>query len=226
MEPRRHPSPLDPAAAPEAVPGLSERLRRRAAGVHSQRRESTGTEIWYGGGAAAQPDADGGTACLAFLARTGAPRGAAPPHTVTIQALPRHAQVVTSKTKCLFLPNMTLNTVGSSRVYARGLRNQWVAGVCWDSSSLPVPGGRRRGSKPGPGLEPDRPKLNTGPGAGHLDSPASQGAPAPRPPGPTERGTSEEGRRRLKRRPGGEREEREGETRARVHLRRAAATGP
>ena len=40
----------------------------------------------YGGGAAAQPDADGGTACLAYIARTGAPRGAAPPHSVTIQA--------------------------------------------------------------------------------------------------------------------------------------------
>jgi hypothetical protein len=39
-----------------------------------------------GGGAAAQPDADGGTACLACIARTGAPRGAAPPHSVTIQA--------------------------------------------------------------------------------------------------------------------------------------------
>ena len=40
----------------------------------------------YGGGAAAQPDADGGTACLACIARTGAPRGATPPHSVTIQA--------------------------------------------------------------------------------------------------------------------------------------------
>jgi drug/metabolite transporter (DMT)-like permease len=40
----------------------------------------------YGGGAAAQQDADGGTACLALIARTGAPRGAAPPHSVTIQA--------------------------------------------------------------------------------------------------------------------------------------------
>jgi hypothetical protein len=38
-----------------------------------------------GGGAAAEPDADGGTACLANIARTGAPRGAAPPHSVTIQ---------------------------------------------------------------------------------------------------------------------------------------------
>ena len=38
----------------------------------------------YSGGAAAQPDADGGTACLAHIARTGAPRGAAaPPHSVT-----------------------------------------------------------------------------------------------------------------------------------------------
>ena len=38
------------------------------------------------GGATAQPDADGGTACLAHIARTGAPRGATPPHSVTIQA--------------------------------------------------------------------------------------------------------------------------------------------
>jgi Bacterial regulatory proteins, luxR family len=49
-------------------------------------RESAGTRKKYGGGAAAQPDADGGTACLACIARTGAPRGAAPPHSVTIQA--------------------------------------------------------------------------------------------------------------------------------------------
>jgi hypothetical protein len=49
-------------------------------------RESAGTEKKYGGGAAAQPDADGGTACLACIARTGAPRGATPPHSVTIQA--------------------------------------------------------------------------------------------------------------------------------------------
>ena len=45
---------------------------------------TTGRRI-YGGGAAARPDADGGTACLAHIARTGAPRGAAPPHSVTIQ---------------------------------------------------------------------------------------------------------------------------------------------
>ncbi len=42
----------------------------------------------YGGGAAAEPDADGGTACLANIARTGAPHGAAPPHSVTIQVPP------------------------------------------------------------------------------------------------------------------------------------------
>ncbi len=47
---------------------------------------SSSTRKGYGGGAAAQPDADGGTACLACIARTGAPRGAAPPHSVTIQA--------------------------------------------------------------------------------------------------------------------------------------------
>jgi hypothetical protein len=48
--------------------------------------ENAATRKRYGGGAAAQPDADGGTACLACIARTGAPRGAAPPHSVTIQA--------------------------------------------------------------------------------------------------------------------------------------------
>ncbi|GEM_PF-6649337 len=35
-----------------------------------------------------KPDADGGTACLAYIARTGAPHGAAPPHSVTIQGQP------------------------------------------------------------------------------------------------------------------------------------------
>jgi hypothetical protein len=50
------------------------------------RIESAKKEKGYGGGAAAQPNADGGTACLACIARTGAPRGAAPPHSVTIQA--------------------------------------------------------------------------------------------------------------------------------------------
>ena len=81
-----------------------------------------------GGGAAAQPDADGGTACLACIARTGAPHGAAPPHSVTIQALPIHVQVVTSKTECLFLPNTVPNTIGFGRDYTWDLRNQWVAG--------------------------------------------------------------------------------------------------
>jgi len=52
----------------------------------SARPASVPTGERYGGGAAAQPDADGGTACLAHIARTGAPRGAAPPHSVTIQA--------------------------------------------------------------------------------------------------------------------------------------------
>ena len=79
----------------------------------------------YGGGAAAQPDADGGTACLACIARTGAPRGAAPPHSVTIQALPIHVQVVIWKTERLFLPNRAVNTFGSRRFQARKLRNQW-----------------------------------------------------------------------------------------------------
>jgi drug/metabolite transporter (DMT)-like permease len=40
------------------------------------------------GDAAAKPNADGGTAGLACIARTGVPRGATPPHSVTIQAPP------------------------------------------------------------------------------------------------------------------------------------------
>ncbi len=57
----------------------------------------------YGGGAAAEPDADGGTACSATIARTGAPHGAAPPHSVTIASLRIHVQVVTSKTQvCIY----------------------------------------------------------------------------------------------------------------------------
>jgi hypothetical protein len=59
------------------------RLRRKAA---LSDFENAAIRKGYGGGAAAQPDADGGTACLACIARTGAPRGAAPPHSVTIQA--------------------------------------------------------------------------------------------------------------------------------------------
>jgi hypothetical protein len=64
------------------VGGTTRRERRpdRARNADVARKEE------YGGGAAAQPDADGGTACLALIARTGAPRGAAPPHSVTIQA--------------------------------------------------------------------------------------------------------------------------------------------
>jgi hypothetical protein len=63
-----------------AISGPFPRRGRRANGT----TEGKG----YGGGAAARPDADGGTACLAHIARTGAPRGAAPPHSVTIQACP------------------------------------------------------------------------------------------------------------------------------------------
>jgi hypothetical protein len=74
--------------------GTGERARRehgrgRPAGAGEPagtRSASTAEGDGYGGGAAAQPDADGGTACLAHIARTGAPRGAAPPHSVTIQA--------------------------------------------------------------------------------------------------------------------------------------------
>jgi hypothetical protein len=58
---------------------------RARAGRHAKTRAQPRRKK-YGGGAAAQPDADGGTACLALIARTGAPRGAAPPHSVTIQA--------------------------------------------------------------------------------------------------------------------------------------------
>ena len=59
-------------------------MRTGAGSALSERRAREREKL--GGGAAAQPDADGGTACLAYIARTGAPRGAAPPHSVTIQA--------------------------------------------------------------------------------------------------------------------------------------------
>jgi hypothetical protein len=59
---------------------------RRERAPDGTRNAGTAKRERYGGGAAAQPDADGGTACLAHIARTGAPRGAAPPHSVTIQA--------------------------------------------------------------------------------------------------------------------------------------------
>ena len=55
-------------------------------GKETEEKREQGPMNMGGGGAAAQPDADGGTACLACIARTGAPRGAAPPHSVTIQA--------------------------------------------------------------------------------------------------------------------------------------------
>ena len=57
-----------------------------AAGAGARKQDNGKKKIR--GGAAARPDADGGTACLAHIARTGAPRGAAPPHSVTIQACP------------------------------------------------------------------------------------------------------------------------------------------
>ena len=59
---------------------------RHAKGACFAEGENETTREEYSGGAAARPDADGGTACLAYIARTGAPRGAAPPHSVTIQA--------------------------------------------------------------------------------------------------------------------------------------------
>jgi hypothetical protein len=70
---------------------VGRRVGRTAAGREAQRGVPGGrppglAQRKDGGGAAAQPDADGGTACLASIARTGAPRGAAPPHSVTIQA--------------------------------------------------------------------------------------------------------------------------------------------
>ena len=74
---------------------------RREGGPDGTRNASMpeGKGEMYGGGAAAQPDADGGTACLATIARTGAPRGAAPPHSVTIQAY-RHRPCVSLVTTC------------------------------------------------------------------------------------------------------------------------------
>lgn len=66
----------DIAGAVQGAAGVAAR-----AGTRKQENEKKKIR----GGAAAQPDADGGTACLAHIARTGAPRGAAPPHSVTIQ---------------------------------------------------------------------------------------------------------------------------------------------
>jgi predicted MFS family arabinose efflux permease len=60
-------------------------LARLLPGFRKQQTGSPRLMQTIGGGAAARPDADGGTACLANIARTGAPRGAAPPHSVTIQ---------------------------------------------------------------------------------------------------------------------------------------------
>ena len=61
-------------------------MTQREGGPDGTRNASMSEREIYGGGAAAQPDADGGTACLATIARTGAPHGATPPHSVTIQA--------------------------------------------------------------------------------------------------------------------------------------------
>jgi hypothetical protein len=72
------------AARPGQRPGPEERPGASAGRTGAKANMSEGAI--YGGGAAAQPDADGGTACFAHIARTGAPRGAAPPHSVTIQA--------------------------------------------------------------------------------------------------------------------------------------------
>jgi hypothetical protein len=57
-----------------------------------------------GGGAAARPDADGGTACLANIVRTGAPHGAAPPHTSQFTRRLKYVQVVTGKTPRIAFP--------------------------------------------------------------------------------------------------------------------------
>jgi drug/metabolite transporter (DMT)-like permease len=75
-------------AAGTRLPGLgSAQAMARRTGAGTEAREEAAKPVnMGGGGAAAQPDADGGTACLACIARTGAPRGAAPPHSVTIQA--------------------------------------------------------------------------------------------------------------------------------------------
>jgi hypothetical protein len=78
-------------AGPGAIfdPAIRTRTRGVAAGSGTRKMDDAkrgNVKRKYGGGAAAQPDADGGTACLAHIARTGAPRGAAPPHSVTIQA--------------------------------------------------------------------------------------------------------------------------------------------
>ena len=120
----------------------------------------------YGGGAAAQPDADGGTACLALIARTGAPRGAAPPHSVTIQACPIHVQVVTSKTQRLFGQTrddrrrkcpataelrVTPGVAGPGPGQGRG----GTGGTGWAARD-----GRHGTGGMGVGMVPDQPKLN------------------------------------------------------------------
>jgi drug/metabolite transporter (DMT)-like permease len=86
---RRRPAPRVIAGALLVAAGVALPIRayfRRGGHPANGTAERGTTERGrYGGGAAAKPDADGGTACLAHIARTGAPRGAAPPHSVTIQ---------------------------------------------------------------------------------------------------------------------------------------------
>jgi hypothetical protein len=83
---RRTCPPRSRYRSPLANPGPSCRVRRRKPTVPLSIPHMYGTLMQtIGGGAAARPDADGGTACLANIARTGAPHGAAPPHSVTIQ---------------------------------------------------------------------------------------------------------------------------------------------
>ena len=189
-----------------------ERRRGQGRGGRRARRDK------YGGGAAAQPNADGGTACLAFIARTGAPRGAAPPHSVTIQALPIHVQVGICEDRAFVC----------CRTQAKHHRIRW--GLRLEPSESV---GTRVTGVPG------QPKLDAGPEAGHLDSPRAKG---PRrlldsafpsyPPrarwrsdeGPPPKAAGQQGgaSRAARRRAG----RREGETRARVQLLRPASAGP
>ena len=191
--PRHSQDRLRPVACGEV--GAAKRVagtgKRRACSERESRsagRPERAAEMKYGGGAAAQPNADGGTACLAFIARTGAPRGAAPPHSVTIQALPIHVQVVTCEDRVFV-------SAEHGRKHHRirpGLRPR-------PSESV----GTRVTGVPG------QPKLDTGARGGPSGLPASQRAAAP--PGPCHRA---EGRRAqagqggASRAPGGERKKR------------------
>src|SRR6266566_9417128 len=78
----------------------------------------------YGGGAAAQPDADGGTACLA----SSRGRGHRAARRRRIASRYKLAHTCTSRDQqdtAFVSAEQSTITAGSDGVYARGLRNQW-----------------------------------------------------------------------------------------------------